>query len=198
MAQQTPATCTECGAQTTLEPEEVRLGGWMGCPVCGDDFEVCEAIDVTDDHPDDPVEVEPWAIEQILSYVEWDVVHGKSNAFVEKAYVHLESALETQDPDPVDPDEKLVVVDLDHLEGREMFNNWGDRIDGVPVVREIPADAGALGNSKCEGCGESRSDCYRLKHDATGVPICLDCLSGGEWIVDVVDSRDELPVQEAA
>ena len=81
------------------------------------------------------------------------------------------------------PETVHLVVDLDHWEGMENYENFGEQIDG----REVIVWGLAYENQSCETCGEE-GPCYALHGDpVAGVPECYDCLASLRWVEQVID-----------
>lgn len=44
-----PVNCQSCGSQTTVNSEAKRLGGFVCCPICGEEIDLDEAFNESDD-----------------------------------------------------------------------------------------------------------------------------------------------------
>lgn len=94
-------------------------------------------------------------------------------------------------PDCAPADTLFLVVDRSTQTGDDWFENWGEIVAGVPVVRETCVTRWDTVPS-CEGCNTQTVENYRLTCDSAGIPVCRSCLEDYEWLVDVVETRDEL------
>lgn len=92
------------------------------------------------------------------------------------------------------PQNIWLILDLNHKEGKRRFEDYGNRIEGIPLIEQKHL-ANDVGPHRCEDCQEVRSDCYILRDAIAGVPVCYDCLESLEsldWVDRIVENRENL------
>lgn len=97
------------------------------------------------------------------------------------------------------PVEIELVIDTDHIQGEEWAENFGEERDNGETVVEEELYEPASGWHDCEHCQTSEYPVYGLKDDPHGIPVCLDCLGGYEWVEEIrkanadADDDDRIP-----
>jgi transcription elongation factor Elf1 len=129
MAQQTnpdvrEVTCTNCGAHTTVDVETADRGGVIECPICGDDFDVADGVELAE-IPD-----KIWLIPDLAAGLGRDYFdrYGKIEAGVTVVPEIQVEAVEMTPPCEICGDERDDCYRLD------------DEPYGTPVCRDCLAD----------------------------------------------------------